>query len=309
VTARGLLCAALLWSCATLARAEPGDYASLVNRAVVEFRAGAWEEARALFRAAHQLEPSARTLRGLALTAFELHRYVDCIVELEAALAHPVRPLEAAQRAEAEGLLARAREFVARFTVTTDPEGAELLVDGAPTVQRDGALLLDSGPHTLTVQAPGFQTREQQLRVAAGEARTLRVVLQPVQEARPDAASDGTPVSPGAGPRAPERRSAHPRYTIALGSAGAAAVLAGGGLWFAAYAQSKDVQACDADHDDCAAEAARGRRLESSAYVALGVGAALGGAALAVWLLEGRDKSGSTELAIAPTRLVLRARF
>jgi hypothetical protein len=308
VSARAWLGAVLLWSLAALARAEPADYATLVNRAVVEFRAGAWEEARALFRAAHQREPSARTLRGLALTAFELHRYVDCIVELEGALAHAVRPLDEAQRAEAEGLLLRAREFVARFTVTTEPEGAEILVDGAPTVQREGARLLDPGLHTLTVQAPGFQPREQQLRVAAGEARTLRVVLVPMRD-EPEVLPGASPaVVPGTEPRLPERRSAHPRYTIAFGSAGAAALVAGGGLWFAAYAQSKDVQDCDAAHDDCAAEATRGRRLESSAYVAMGLGAALGIAGLTVWLLDGRGNA-STELAVAPTRLVLRARF
>jgi hypothetical protein len=307
VSARGWLCAALFWTLAALARAESGDYASLVNRAVVEFRAGAWEEARALFRAAHQLEPNARTLRGLALTAFELHRYVDCVVEFEAALAHAVRPLDDTQRAEAERLLLRAREFVARFTVTTDPEGAELLVDGAPTVQRDGTLLLDPGLHTLTVQAPGFQVREQQLRVAAGEVRALRVALQPVRA--PDAVPTAIAPLPGpAEPLPPQRRLSHRRYTIGFASAGAAALVAGGGLWFAAYAQSRDVQDCDAARDDCAAEAARGRRLEGSAYAAMGVGVALGGAALAVWLIGGRDKSPA-ELSIAPTRLALRAHF
>jgi tetratricopeptide (TPR) repeat protein len=308
VRAHGLLVAAALWAVVSFARAEPPDYAALIRKAVVEFQAGAWEEARALFRAAHELEPSARTLRGLALTAFELHRYVDCIVEFEAALAHPARPLDESQRAEAEKLLARAREFVSPYSITTEPADAEVLVDGAAPVRRDGALLLDPGLHTLTVQAPEFRPREQQLRVAAGEKRTLHVALSRENVAAPPA-PPVTPVATPPGPvvGGPQQDSSRHGYTIGLAGGGAAALLAGGGLWLGAYAKSVDVQECEDTRRDCAGDATRGRRLERAAYVALGLGVALGGAAVAVWFLKGR--AARAELGLAPTGLLVRGRF
>jgi hypothetical protein len=61
-------------------------YRDLVAEATREFSAGNFAEARTLFEQAHAAKPSARTLRGLGLTAYELRRYVQAVSELEAAL-------------------------------------------------------------------------------------------------------------------------------------------------------------------------------------------------------------------------------
>src|SRR5262245_44240118 len=85
-----LLCCGWALSPRAQAQASGGDaaaYRSAVDDAVSEFAAGRFEEARALFKRAHQLSPNARTLRGLGMTAFELRAYVQAIRELRAALA------------------------------------------------------------------------------------------------------------------------------------------------------------------------------------------------------------------------------
>ena len=48
---------------------EAEDYQAAVRQAVAELEAGHYPEALALFREAHELSPSARTLRGLGLAA------------------------------------------------------------------------------------------------------------------------------------------------------------------------------------------------------------------------------------------------
>ena len=73
---------------------EPAGYRDTVERAVLEFAAGHFEESRALFARAHALFPNARTLRGLGMAEFELRNYVIAIEHLEAALANQARPLD-----------------------------------------------------------------------------------------------------------------------------------------------------------------------------------------------------------------------
>src|SRR6478752_515129 len=80
-------------------------YDVTVKNAVTEYAAGNWGEARVLFARAHEMEPSARTFRGLGLCDFELRRYVEAISELEAALSDKRKPLTTAQRQEIQTAL------------------------------------------------------------------------------------------------------------------------------------------------------------------------------------------------------------
>lgn len=83
---------------AASAHAATAEYDDAIRRAIEEFDAGHWGEARALFRRAHEISPNARTWRGLGITAFELRRYVDAVSELEAALTNTLKPLTEKQR-------------------------------------------------------------------------------------------------------------------------------------------------------------------------------------------------------------------
>src|SRR5262245_44373834 len=62
---------------------EPAGYRQIVSRAVREFDAGNYAEARGLFNRAHELQPNARTHLGLGLAEFELRNYGTSIDHLE----------------------------------------------------------------------------------------------------------------------------------------------------------------------------------------------------------------------------------
>lgn len=157
---------------------EPSGYRALVDEAKREYDDGNFAEARALFAKAHALFPNARALRSLGMTEFELRNYGDSIAYLERALASAVRPLDGELRTETERLLERARSFVARLRITTEPSSAMLLVDGMPARRgQDGSVLLEVGSHVLEFRAEGHGLERRVLKVIGGEEETLRVVL------------------------------------------------------------------------------------------------------------------------------------
>src|SRR5262245_32294535 len=116
---RAALVALLIVSAsAARARAEDDTPASvLIGDAVAEYDAGHFQEARALFRQAHERSPTARTLRGIGMCSFEMRDYVEASRSLTASLRDQRRPLTPEQKRHAEALLARAHTFIGRFTV------------------------------------------------------------------------------------------------------------------------------------------------------------------------------------------------
>jgi hypothetical protein len=163
------------------------EYKKIAGRAVSEFEAEHFAEARRLFEQAHRLWPSARTLRTLGMTAFDLERYPEALEELQAALNDPRRPLVGDQRTEVEALLERTRDHVGSFSLTLLPATAELTVDGvARPHNTDQKLVLRVGEHALRVQAVGFRTLRRSLDVHVRQDEPLRLELEP--EAPPTAA-------------------------------------------------------------------------------------------------------------------------
>jgi len=173
-------------------------YAALIGEAIGEYDAARFEEARALFTRAHELAPNARTARGLGMVAFELRDYAECVKWIEQALDSKVKPLEGSLRLETEGLLARARGFVGRFTLRWQTPDGQLSVDGVPVQLRPGQTLdLDMGDHRLELRAPGYASEQRRLRVNGGEARTLELALREQSHITPGAGPTGAPVGSG----------------------------------------------------------------------------------------------------------------
>lgn len=154
-----------------------GDYNIALEAAVESFREGDFQQARAEFAAAHALNPSARTLRGLGLSDFEAGNYALAITELEAALLDQRKPLDADQRSEVQAVIAHARTFVGTLEIQRTPPEAVVTVEGAPL--SGDSVTLDAGLYTLRAQAPGYADLEQQVEVLAGAVSTARVALVP----------------------------------------------------------------------------------------------------------------------------------
>jgi tetratricopeptide (TPR) repeat protein len=172
----------------------PG-YRSAISEALAEYAAQNYLEAMTLFTRAHELSPNARTLRGLGAVAFELHRYSDCVSYLEQALVSAAKQLEGELRADTENLLARARGFVAKIVLTTEPDSAHLLLDGEPLPRSaNGALLLDIGRHELELSAPGHETQRRSYTVVGGEEQSWKVSLFKEGRVSPTSGVDSAPL-------------------------------------------------------------------------------------------------------------------
>jgi hypothetical protein len=183
------------------ARAQEGNYGATISSALSEFEEGRYAEARALFLRAHELQPSARTQRGIGMAAFEMRAYADATRALSAALVETRRPLDGPQRTQVQALLDRAVGFVGRFTLTMDPPTAALLIDGRPaTLEPDGTLMLEIGSHTITATAPGRSDFSLPLEVRGGEQRPLEITLTPAMPAPLDTPPP-TPVAPSPDPQ------------------------------------------------------------------------------------------------------------
>jgi hypothetical protein len=166
---------------AVAAQEDEASYRQVLSEALAEYDAHHFEEARALFRRAHDLSPNARTLRGIGMASFELRDYVDALRSLQGALTDQRRPLTPAQRAQVSGLIERTRAFVGQYMLPASVKPAVLRVDGMPaTTEADGTLLLNFGRHAVTVETPGYVPETRELYVIGGERQELSFQLRPI---------------------------------------------------------------------------------------------------------------------------------
>lgn len=181
----GLICALWLAISPSPGHAEEvsdpaieAEYQQLISDALTEYERGSWEESAALFRRAHELRPSARTLRGLGLAAYEARRYPESIRFLTEALTDSRRPLTPKQRSEVEATLERARLFVGYLRVTAVPADSVITINGQEgQPSPDGTLITDIGWVDLEIKAEGYETLNRRIRVNAGDRQELKLRL------------------------------------------------------------------------------------------------------------------------------------
>jgi hypothetical protein len=294
------------------------EYRDVVARAVAEFDAGRWAEARALFLRAHELWPSARTYRTLGMTSFELRAYARALGELQAAIDDPRRPLEPAQRQEVMELVERTRPFVGRYRVRLSPPNAALFVDGAPrALGADGALLLELGSHELLARAPGHGELRRRLDVQGREDEELALELD--AQALPVAAAPAAVPAPavtGQNVQHDEAQDGGGRLWTWI--AGGTAIALGAtsiGLWLASDAEyDEQYENCHPDgasESICAEEAVDSiwEDLQTASYVTGGFAIGAGVAAVALFFLEDTDEESAPSVVIAPGAVHVRGRF
>jgi hypothetical protein len=207
---------------------------ALIEDATAEYDAHHFEEARALFRRAHEIEPSARTWRGIGMAAFELRDYVKSVRALEASLVDSRLPLTSTQRDQVQALAQRAQVFVGHFVIHLSPKEAVLRVDDTPTPLDDAdILLLERGRHVLTAVAVDRRAETRAINVVGGERREISIMLPPMP----------TPeLRLGDEPRADRADSSHATWWFA-GAGVLAAGAVGGVLWW--RFQSNELSGCD----------------------------------------------------------------
>jgi hypothetical protein len=183
---------------------EPSDeYTQLVTSAVAAFDAGRFEAAHELMARAHRLNPSARTLRGMGLAAFQAQHYALAGLDFERALAEKRQPLTYEQRDEVERLQAETNLQTARYRLNGERPGSVMLIDDEPPMM-DGAgfLVLDTGDHELSLRPSGGDERTLTIHAEGGkwwvlDLATLRVTAD---TSRPNPWASAARLQPTAAP-------------------------------------------------------------------------------------------------------------
>ena len=231
-------CALALFACSSRAYAddlspsevkEDAAYRAMVREALAEYDARHFEEARIIFRRAHELAPNARTLRGIGMASFELRDYVTAVHALSASLVETRKALSLEQRTHAQGLLERSRLFVDIYALKVTPSDARVLIDGRPPEnEADGTVLLGFGAHNIEVTKPSYVLRTFSVSVRGGERKELLMTLerkpQPVARSvveEPALVAKKSPGSTGAS-------SSRTYWLLAAGAAGLIAAGTGG---------------------------------------------------------------------------------
>jgi hypothetical protein len=258
--------------------ADDPAYKKAIDEGLAEYDARHFEEARSLFRRAHEISPNARTFRGIGMTSFELRDYVSAVHNLSAAVQDERKPLSSGKRQHTLELLARSRMFVDVYVLTVSPQKAYVLVDGhAPEYESDGTLMFGFGPHTIEVRAPGMVQRTLPLNVRGGQRKELSVSLEAVPvEPTPGAA----PVATATEPLPP---SVSNGGAIAWLIAGGGTALLAGGAGIYLYTRQTELDKCHnpAPYLQCTNESS----VKTWRNVALGMTIGAGAAALTMALI------------------------
>ncbi len=292
------------------------EYRRVVAEGVSEFAAGHWAEARAAFQRGHALWPSARTLRSLGMTSFELRAYARAATELQAALDDVRRPLSAEQRAHVIALLAQTNAFVGHYRVRLSPESAELLVDGTPRAEAEAsALALETGRHELLARAPGHELMRRTLDVQGREDEELVLELQPTPTAAPPPALVTLPSPARPTPRDAAATERGGRlWTWVAGGAAVALGAASTALWLHARSEydAIDAKCSRVQCERGTLDESPFRTPELAHQITFGLALAAGAGAIALFVLEGEAdgaESASARVTLGPAGLGVHSSF
>jgi len=300
--------------------AVQAEYRSLVAKAVGEFGAGRWAEARALFLRGHQLWPSARTFRSLGMCSFELRTYARALSELQAAGTDPRRPLSPEHQAQVAALIEQTRAFVGVYRVSLSPPTTKIVVDGvARTIEPDGLLVLDVGSHALSAGSDGYDALHLNLDVQGHEDQPLALELQPVAAAPQTVGSEPiseprTKISPvrSERPTPREQESRGRVWTWVAGGAAVALGVASEVLWLQSNAEFAPLnKKCDAE------VCVKGKTdessftdLETAHHVTLALALTAGVGAITLFFLEpDSDEAEPAHVSVGLGTLHLRGNF
>ncbi len=322
---------------ATFAQPTPDSYEHWIDRALEAVNAGDWATAYSAFGHAHELEPSARALRGMGVVSFRMGRYARAVSLLQQALQERSKPLDAKLRRYVQRLMDELTPLVARRQIIVNAEPVHIAVDGESAyADASGEIILDPGTHMLRVDADGYNGQELPIDVAAGTTAQIEISLlsQPpdeapvaaepaggrgvggegVQEVMGNAAID-PPEPPTRDVYAPPQKGRRRIVTWVALAAVPAFALATGLAWYrvnqigdALTAHCKEV-GCSAAQRDAAIRASQLRTFETLTDIGWALTAASAATACVAFVFESRKPDSSVRLSLSPVRSTLAVGF
>jgi hypothetical protein len=285
---------------------DEASYRELIRKALRDYELGHFAESNLYFREAHALQPSARTLRGLGLTAYAVRDYVQALEHFERALANTNRPLAGSLRESVHQLQAQAERFVATLEVSLDPEGAQLAVDERPAQRgTDGRIRVNPGQHDLIATSAGRETVTRRIWVRSGERVVLQLML-PFPEPSPASVALTLPVQnveppPVVSPPPQDAHETPMAASIVIGASAAVAVTGGVLL----VISQRDIDRLEQPRKGTSWSSVRGDYDRTPWMSAVGFGlvglGALGAAAGVAWLYWPSSESDAVRVQLGPT--------
>jgi len=250
--------AAVVLLCSTRAGAQPGDGVrahadALFHEGQQLLAAGQLDVACAKLEESERLDPKIGRLLNVAYCHEKQGRIASAWHEYDQAAAMAIQAGQAEREKFARGRAAALAKQLAflRLDLGTPPEGAQVSVDDKPLSRDQWGIpfAVDPGPHTVTVQAPGYKARTVPTTVTGtGEVRVEVGALEkdataPATAEAPPGPSPAASAPPPAAPTAEAPAAQGGSRTLAWVVGGASAVALGVGAGFGFDALSLKSQA------------------------------------------------------------------
>ena len=138
-----------------------------------------WIKARDAFLRAWRLKPHWQIAAALGRAELKAGLHRDAAEHLTASLRDAPAGLDEADRKELQSMNAKARARVGALTITVDPPGAEVLVNGlsvGKTPLQD-VVFVDPGPVFVEARLAGYTSRKDSRTLAPGKREDVRFLL------------------------------------------------------------------------------------------------------------------------------------
>jgi len=143
---------------------------------------GQWEKARELFMQAFALKRHYQIAAALGRAEVQLGKYRDAAEHLSWAIQQGGAEMDAAQRKAFPEMLEKARGRVGVLSISVDPPGAEVVVNGRSmgTAPLPGPVFVDAGPVIVEVRLEGYAPVRESRVALPGKEDAVRVALRKV---------------------------------------------------------------------------------------------------------------------------------
>src|SRR6187551_1944170 len=161
------------------------------------YKDGDFDAALVQFERAYAVKPNFKVLYNIAQCYFELHQYVEARDTLSRYLKDGAGAIESERQNAVQTDLSELQRRIAHLTLQVNVAGATVFVDGkkAGTTPLGGAIDVNEGQRTISVETSDRGSKQRIVRVAGGEQQTVSLEFAAPSAAPSAAAANLRPES------------------------------------------------------------------------------------------------------------------